>query len=69
MLLCASRLRHEHGTLQVPCRAAMQGAFPLAGTYFQINEVFLDDSTLQTPLEVRTHMHLSIILLLASQAG
>ena len=24
-----------------PCRAALQGAFPLSGTYFQTNEAFL----------------------------
>jgi hypothetical protein len=27
------------GTLLVPCRTAMQGSFPLNGTYFQVNEV------------------------------
>lgn len=25
--------------LQIPCRTAMRGSFPLNGTYFQVNEV------------------------------
>lgn len=32
--------------LLVPCRAAMKGRFPLHGTYFQTNEVFLNHSSL-----------------------
>lgn len=27
--------------LQIPCRTAMRGSFPLNGTYFQVNEVRL----------------------------
>ena len=33
----------------VPCRAAMRGSFPLHGTYFQTNEVFLDAHTAAVP--------------------
>jgi hypothetical protein len=36
----------------VPCRAGMRGRFPLNGTYFQVNEVFLDDSSLSDPIQV-----------------
>ena len=38
--------------LLVPCRKAMQNCFPLNGTFFQVNEVFLDQDTLLNPLEV-----------------
>lgn len=27
--------------MQIPCRTAMRGTFPLNGTYFQVNEVKL----------------------------
>lgn len=37
-----------------PCRVAMKGKFPLHGTYFQTNEVFLDHTSLAAGLpEVR----------------
>ena len=36
-------------TVMVPCRAAMNGKFPLHGTYFQTNEVFLDAETAVRP--------------------
>ena len=36
--------------LLVPCCEAVHGRFPLNGTYFQINEVFLDAATLQHPV-------------------
>ena len=39
--------------LFVPCRTAMGGKFPLNGTYFQSNEVFLVSSTLAEPVMVR----------------
>jgi len=39
--------------LFVPCRTAMGGKFPLNGTYFQSNEVFLVSSTLADPVMVR----------------
>ena len=39
--------------LFVPCRTAMGGKFPLNGTYFQSNEVFLVSSTLADPIMVR----------------
>ena len=38
--------------LLVPVRTAMCGRFPLHGTYFQVNECFLDRSTLRAPLRV-----------------
>jgi len=28
-------------SIQIPCRTAMRGSFPLNGTYFQVNEVSL----------------------------
>ena len=39
--------------LFVPCRTATRGQFPLNGTYFQTNEVFLDHGTLANPILVR----------------
>ncbi|KAI3924159.1 hypothetical protein MKX01_029694 [Papaver californicum] len=42
------------GTLLVPCRTAMKGSFPLNGTYFQVNEVFADDESSRSPIEVPT---------------
>ena len=36
-------------TVMVPCRAAMNGKFPLHGTFFQTNEVFLDAETAVRP--------------------
>jgi hypothetical protein len=41
------------GVLLVTCRAALRGRFPLNGTYFQINEVFADNETVQRPVKVR----------------
>lgn len=41
------------GVLLVSCRAALQGRFPLNGTYFQINEAFVDCETAEVPLKVR----------------
>ena len=38
--------------LLVPVRTAMCGRFPLAGTYFQTNEYFLDRSSLRAPLRM-----------------
>lgn len=40
------------GLLLVTCRYAMRGQFPLNGTYFQINEVFLDHSTASSLIKV-----------------
>jgi hypothetical protein len=31
---------------QIPCRTATQGSFPLNGTYFQVNEVNLFNTSL-----------------------
>ena len=39
--------------LLVPCRTAVRSRFPLNGTYFQVNEVFLDDTSLRSPIQVR----------------
>lgn len=39
-------------TVLMPCRVAVKGSFPLNGTYFQPNEVFLDEATLLLPLQV-----------------
>lgn len=38
--------------LLVPCRKAMKDRFPLNGTFFQVNEVFLDHSSMEQPLQV-----------------
>ena len=38
--------RKAEYALLVPCRVAMKGRFPLHGTYFQTNEVFLDHTSL-----------------------
>ena len=38
--------------LLVPCRKAMRDRFPLNGTFFQVNEVFLDNNTVERPLQV-----------------
>jgi len=40
------------GILLVSCRAALRGRFPLNGTYFQINEVFADNSSVDRPVHV-----------------
>jgi len=40
------------GLLLVPSRSALEGRFPLNGTYFQINEIFLDQSTVCNTLKV-----------------
>lgn len=41
------------GLLLVACRAALHGRFPLAGTYFQTNEVFVDATTIHSHIRVR----------------
>ena len=40
------------GMLLITCRAALRGRFPLNGTYFQINEVFVDHTTATEPIKV-----------------
>ncbi|KAJ7974951.1 transcriptional activator DEMETER [Quillaja saponaria] len=40
------------GTLLIPCRTATRGSFPLNGTYFQVNEVFADHDSSQSPIDV-----------------
>ncbi|KAF7823277.1 transcriptional activator DEMETER-like [Senna tora] len=40
------------GTILIPCRTAMDGRFPLNGTYFQVNEVFADAETSKNPIDV-----------------
>ncbi len=42
--------------LLVPCRKAMKNQFPLNGTFFQVNEVFLDQATITHPLQVHFHL-------------
>jgi len=37
------------GILLVSCRVCLRGRFPLNGTYFQINEVFADNATVECP--------------------
>ena len=40
------------GVLLVSCRVARRGRFPLNGTYFQVNELFVDNSTVARPLQI-----------------
>lgn len=40
------------GTWLFGCRTAMEGSFPLNGTYFQTNEVFADHESSLCPVEV-----------------
>ncbi|BDA42645.1 probable protein ROS1A at C-terminar half [Coccomyxa sp. Obi] len=49
---CDSAGQQPGYALLVPCRTAMRGRFPLNGTYFQVNEMFLDDSSLRCPIQV-----------------
>lgn len=42
--------------LLVPCRKATRNQFPLNGTFFQVNEVFLDQATITHPLQVHFHL-------------
>ncbi|EFJ48564.1 hypothetical protein VOLCADRAFT_90672 [Volvox carteri f. nagariensis] len=44
----------------MPCRVALRGGFPLNGTYFQTNEVFLVEHTAQQPLRLRLGQLLGI---------
>lgn len=46
--------------LLVPCRTALRGIFPLSGTYFQPNEVFIDHRSLTNPLQVVFLHHLTV---------
>ena len=46
--------RQARCAVLVPCCEAVHGRFPLNGTYFQTNEVFLDASSLDRPIVV-TH--------------
>ncbi|KAM0063733.1 putative HhH-GPD domain, endonuclease III-like, iron-sulfur cluster loop, DNA glycosylase [Helianthus debilis subsp. tardiflorus] len=43
-------------TILIPCRTANRGTFPLNGTYFQVNEVFADDETSHSPMDVPKHL-------------
>ena len=49
--------------LLIPCCEAVHGRFPLNGTYFQTNEVFLDFSTLQQPIMVSPYKELAMQIL------
>ncbi|KAK4440644.1 DNA glycosylase/AP lyase ROS1 [Sesamum alatum] len=44
--------RTVQGTILIPCRTANRGAFPLNGTYFQVNEVFADHESSRHPIAV-----------------
>ncbi|KAL3652017.1 hypothetical protein CASFOL_001698 [Castilleja foliolosa] len=41
-----------YGTILIPIRTAMRGKFPLNATYFQANEVFVDDDSCEFPIKV-----------------
>ena len=47
--------------LLIPCKQALRGRFPLNGTYFQTNEVFLVEGTIQTPVLVSRRLCYIII--------
>ena len=51
---CSGReaVRQARCAVLVPCCEAVHGRFPLNGTYFQTNEVFLDASSLERPVVV-----------------
>ncbi|KOM46026.1 hypothetical protein LR48_Vigan06g133200 [Vigna angularis] len=55
---CESNLDEEANTLTIPatllipCRSAMRSRFPLNGTYFQVNEVFVDYASMIHPINV-----------------
>ena len=50
---CAEKTeRQARCAVLVPCCEAVHGRFPLNGTYFQTNEVFLDASSLDHPIVV-----------------
>ncbi|KAH7542034.1 hypothetical protein FEM48_Zijuj02G0030600 [Ziziphus jujuba var. spinosa] len=50
---CTEQNHHTvDGSILIPCRTAMRGSFPLNGTYFQVNEVFLDQKTSSEPIKV-----------------
>ncbi|KAI3719217.1 hypothetical protein L6452_20112 [Arctium lappa] len=48
------------GRFLVPCRTATRGAFPLDGTFFQINEVFADDESCKKPVVVPRNLLLDL---------
>ena len=52
--LCCGRgpVHQARCAVLVPCCEAVHGRFPLNGTYFQTNEVFLDASSLECPVTV-----------------
>uniref|UniRef100_A0A1D2A9X5 J domain-containing protein n=2 Tax=Auxenochlorella protothecoides TaxID=3075 RepID=A0A1D2A9X5_AUXPR len=43
---------HCRGIVLLPASTALLGRFPLNGTYFQVNEVFADHSTVTNPVEI-----------------
>ncbi|XP_072146520.1 DNA glycosylase/AP lyase ROS1 [Setaria viridis] len=40
-------------TILIPCRTANEGVFPLDGTYYQNNEVFVDHSSSRSPIKIK----------------
>ncbi|KAF7150025.1 hypothetical protein RHSIM_Rhsim02G0128300 [Rhododendron simsii] len=40
------------GTILIPCRTAIRGSFQLNGTYFQVNEMFVDHESSLNPIDV-----------------
>ncbi len=59
-----SAARQPGYAVLVPCRTAMRGRFPLNGTYFQVNEVFLDETSLRSPIQVHScPLLLSLVVL------
>ncbi|CAN6292878.1 unnamed protein product [Urochloa humidicola] len=55
-LLIIRSLLDEHSvtaTILIPCRTANKGVFPLNGTYYQHNEVFVDHSSSRSPIKIK----------------
>ncbi|CAN6287673.1 unnamed protein product [Urochloa humidicola] len=55
-LLIIRSLLDEHSvtaTILIPCRTANGGVFPLNGTYYQHNEVFVDHSSSRSPIKIK----------------
>lgn len=52
----ADRLGDVQVTLLVPARRGLRGAFPLNGTYFQVNEMFMDEATAAIPIQLPAYL-------------
>lgn len=60
-------MRHTTMIIQIPCRTANRGSFPLNGTYFQVNEVLILWYCFPMNSSLLLHGHYFIVLLSTSQ--